>query len=86
MCHANNEKRETTPDGQNGTTKSRKNQNARKKGNLQILGNMGSLHHQTTENERKKSRENEKSTRNQTILPEFYKRDKYQGCSPRDYS
>ena len=31
-----------TPDGRNGTTKSRKNKNARRKENLQILGDLGS--------------------------------------------
>ena len=41
MRHANNEKQETTHDGRDGTTKPRKNQNARSKGNLQILGNIG---------------------------------------------
>ena len=34
MHHAGNEKLETTHDEQNGTTKSRKNQNTRRKGNL----------------------------------------------------
>ena len=38
MRHANNEKREATHDGRNGTSKSRKNKNARRKGNVQILG------------------------------------------------
>ena len=42
MRHANNEKQETTHDGRNGTTKSRSNYNAWRKGNLQILGNIGS--------------------------------------------
>ena len=37
MHHANNEKWETTLDGWNGATKSRKNSNARRKGNLQNL-------------------------------------------------
>ena len=45
MHHANNEKRKTTHDGRNRTTKSRKNQNARRKGNLQIFGNVGSGNH-----------------------------------------
>ena len=56
--------------GRNSTTKSRKNQNARKKGNLQILGNIGNGHHQTNRDERKKLKripqEKEKTTRNQT--------------------
>ena len=41
MRHVNNEKRETINDGENGTAKLRKNQNARWKGNLQELGNIG---------------------------------------------
>ena len=53
MCHASNEKRETTHDGRKRTTESRKNQNTRRKGNLQINGNTGSRHHQTSEDERK---------------------------------
>ena len=44
MCHANNEKRKTTNDGINRTTKLRKHQNAWRNGNLQILGNIGSGH------------------------------------------
>ena len=43
MCHANNEKRETTHDGRNRTTKPRKDQNARIKGNLQVLENIGNV-------------------------------------------
>ncbi len=39
MRHATNEKRKTTHDGRDGTTKSRKNQ---RKGNIPILGNIGS--------------------------------------------
>ena len=48
MCHANNEKQETTHDGMNRTTKPRKNQKAQRKGNQQILGKIVSGHHQTT--------------------------------------
>ena len=54
MCHANNEKRETTHDGRNRTTKPRKDQNPRRKGNLQILGDIESGHHQTNGVEGKK--------------------------------
>ena len=54
MCHVNNEWRKTINDGQNRTTKSRKNHNTRSKGNLQVLGNTGSGHHLTTRDERKK--------------------------------
>ena len=53
----------------NRTTKSRKNQNARRKENLQLLWNIGSRHHETRGDKRKKKRilqENEKTTRNQT--------------------
>ena len=38
MRHANNEKREATRDGRNGTTKSRKIQNAREKETYEYLG------------------------------------------------
>ena len=38
MFHANNEKLMTTYNGKIRTTKSRKNQNAWRKGNLQTLG------------------------------------------------
>ena len=41
MGHANNEKRQTIPDGWNGTTKSRQNMNVWRKGKLQILGDIG---------------------------------------------
>ena len=41
MYHTSNEKRQTTHDGWSRTTKSSKNQNARRKGNLQILENIG---------------------------------------------
>ena len=63
MRHASNEKREMTHNGRNGTTKSRKNPNTRRKGNL--LGNIGSGHYQTIGDERKISKE--KTTRSQTI-------------------
>ena len=72
MCHANIEKRKTTNDGKNITTKSRKSQNDRKKEKSQILGNIGSGHHQTSGRWKKKVKriphENEKTTRNQTML------------------
>ena len=71
ICHADNKKRETTINGRNRTTKSRKNQNAQRKENLQILGNIGSTHHQTRVDIRKNqkgiSQENKETTRNQTI-------------------
>ena len=40
-------------DGRNRNTKSRKNQNAGRKGNLQILASIGSRHHHISEDERK---------------------------------
>ena len=52
MCHANNEKQKTTNNGWNRSNKSRKNQNALRKGNLQMLGNIGSGHHQISGDER----------------------------------
>ena len=52
MCHANNKKRETKYDRRNSTTKSRINQNVRRK-KLQVFGNIGSGHHQTSRDERK---------------------------------
>ena len=57
MYHAYNEKRKTTKDGRNRSTKSRKNQNAQRKGNLQILGNIGSRHHQISGDEGKNKEE-----------------------------
>ena len=38
MQQANNKKLERTHDRRNGTTKSRKNKNTKRKGNVQILG------------------------------------------------
>ena len=52
MHRAINEKREMTH-GRNGTSKSRKIRNLRKKEKILILGNIGSGHHQTTRDERK---------------------------------
>ena len=69
-----------TTDGRNRTTKSRKNQNAWRKGNLLILKDIGSGHHQTNEDEKEKKRisqKNEKTTRNKTILQKSHKRDKH---------
>ena len=55
-----------TNDERNKTTKSRKNQNARRKGNLKIFRNTGSGHHQTSGDERRNKKrvtqENEKTT------------------------
>ena len=54
MRHVSNEKQEMIHNRRNRTIKSRKKQNARRKGNLQIFGNIGSWHHQTSWDERKK--------------------------------
>ena len=85
--YAYNENQETTYNGRNRMTKSRKNQIARRKGNLEILWNIGSRHQQTSGDERKHlkriSLENEKATRNKTKLQDPYKRDKYLGYLPR---
>ena len=51
-----NENRKTTHYTRNGTTKSRKSQNAQRKGNLQIRGDIGSWRHQTRGDERKKKK------------------------------
>ena len=57
-------------DGRNRTTKSRKNQNAWRKGNSQMIGNSGSGGHQTSGDKIKDKKrippENEKTTQNQT--------------------
>ena len=52
MRHAYNERRKITINAMNKTTKSRKNQNAWRKGNLQLVGKVGTGHHQTSEDER----------------------------------
>ena len=49
-----NKKKRKTHDGGNRPTKSRKNQNSRRKGNLQAHGNSGSGYNQTSGDERKK--------------------------------
>ena len=87
MRLANNEKRETTHERRNGTTKSRQYLKAQRKRNLQILWNFGSWQYQTSGDERKNlkwvSPENQKAIWNQTIGQEPYKRDKYQNCPSR---
>ena len=42
-----------THDRRNRTTKSKKNQNAKRKGNLQVLGNIGSGHNQISDEKEK---------------------------------
>ena len=62
--HASNEKWQTTSDWRNGTTKSRLDQNARRKRNLQRLKHLRGWHHRTSRNERKKNtKENPRRTR-----------------------
>ena len=55
MCHAKNVKRKMKNNLINGTTKSRINQNIRKKRNLLFLGNIGSRHQETSSGRKKKS-------------------------------
>ena len=55
MRHAGNEKQETTHGRRNGTTKSTKYNNARRKRNPQIFGNTGRWHCKTSRDERKKN-------------------------------
>ena len=84
MRHANNEKWETTHDRRNRTTKSRKNQNVKKKWNLPTLGNKQM--EMKEKNEKRATKENQKATRDKTISHEPCQRDKYLGCSPRKIS
>ena len=51
ICRANNELLKTTNDGRNRTTKSRKNQNAQRKG--KVLWNIGSGYYQISRDKRK---------------------------------
>ena len=51
--HANNEKRKPTNDGINKTKKSKKNQEAQRKGILQVLWIIGRRHDQTSQIEKK---------------------------------
>ena len=53
MRHTNKERRKMTHDRRNGTTKSRQNENAWRKGSIQILGYIGSWRHQTGRDGRK---------------------------------
>ena len=71
----------TTNDGRNRTTKSRKNQNAWRKGNLQIRGNIGSGRHQTCGDERKIKIDYLRRTR-KLRETKLHRRDKYVGCPP----
>ena len=52
MRHVNNEKRKTTYDGKNRTTKSTKNQNSRRTRKLQVLWNIWTGHYQICRDER----------------------------------
>ena len=71
MGQDSNGTRETTHDGRNQTTKSSKNQNARRKGNLQILGYLGGL----TPSD--KGRRKKKLKRSISEKPESYARQNY---------
>ena len=55
MRSARHEKWQTTSNWRNRTTKSRQDQNARRKRDLQILRNLGGWHHQTSGNEKQNS-------------------------------
>ena len=68
MCHGDNEKRKTSNDGSNRTTKSRKNQIARRNGNLHVLENAGSGHNQTCGDERKNKKEKLRQSRKLHVL------------------
>ena len=83
MYHANNEKRKTTNERWNRTTKPRKNQNARKKGNLQIPRDIESGRHQTRGDEKNLKNNTSGEPLNKTTLQKFHRRDKRLGCSPR---
>ena len=52
----NNNKWQTTSNWRNRTTKSRQDQNARRKQDLQILRNLGGWHHQRSGNEKQNSK------------------------------
>ena len=52
MCSARHEKWQSTSNWRNRTTKSRQDQNARRKRDLQIVRNLGGRHHQTSRNEK----------------------------------
>ena len=53
MYHAHNEKWKKTNNGRNKTAKSKKNQNAWRKGNLQVIGNIGSEQAEMKEKKKK---------------------------------
>ena len=71
MCQSHNEKWKKINKGRNRTAKSRKNQNARRKGKLQVLGNIRRRYHQTNRDERKNKKrlpqKNKKTSRNKTL-------------------
>ena len=68
MRHASIKKQETTLDRRNRTNKSRKNQNAKRRGNLQILLNIGSWHHQTSGDKKKTHKKRVSQEKQKTIL------------------
>ena len=86
ICHASNEKRQTTPDGRNGTTKSRQDLIACRKGNIHILGHLRDWNHQKVEMKeriKKKSKESKKAAWDQPMLQKPFQRNKYLCSKPR---
>ena len=63
MRSARHEKWQTTSNWRNRTTKSRQDQNARRKRDLQILGHLGGWHHQTSRMKNKIQKEYLRRTR-----------------------
>ena len=71
MHHGNYENWEITQCWRNGTTKSKKNLNTRRKGNVQILGNIINRHHQTRGDERKKLKKSISGKRESYSKPNY---------------
>ena len=89
ICHASNQKWQTTHNGRYRTTKSSTHLNPRRKENLLILGDIGRWHHQANRKERKTKQnkkrifqKNQNITRDKTLLQELCQRNKYLGCLP----
>ena len=71
MCHATNEKRETTHNGRNGTTKSRKNQNAQKTYKYLEILEANTIKQVDVEKKLERvSQENQKATRDKNYIAE----------------
>ena len=71
--YASNEKQQTTSDWWNGTTMSRHDKNARKKGNVQILGHLGGWHHQTSQEERTYQKQIDQRTKKKKKIMTMHK-------------